>query len=146
MEQHSKKFNIIINGLPKTENKNTREKFKIQAGKLDTEIHNNDISAIHRLLARKRKTQAIIVRLNDLHLKATLIRKSKNIKLRNTEINENVFADEHLVSRNVNLLGCSKELVASGTLRFVMVQERKSVDKGKGRWTDDICDTIGKFI
>jgi len=111
-EQYSKKANIIVNGLPYSENENVRGKFFQLAEELRVELYDYDIGAIHRLPAREGKIPGIVVNLNCMDSKEALIRNSRREKL--TLNGCPIFIDEHLTKKNADILRKAKQLVRKG--------------------------------
>jgi hypothetical protein len=140
LEQHSKKFNLIINGLPTEENENLCDQLRELLKELRIEVHNNDVCAIHRLPARNDQIPSIIVRLNNLDLKQLLIKKAKEARLNYD--GSKIFIDEHLTRKNAEILKRAKQLTKGNKINSawfhngsVRIRESKG---GSVRRIDDI--------
>lgn len=122
IEQHSKKNNIIISGVPFEQNEKLRDIFVKIASKLGENVNDYDIGAIHRLYT-KRGIPGIIVRMNDSEKKFNLVKQSKRMKIegRNVGITPSypIFIDEQMTQYNAELHRKALELRKSGVIKFV---------------------------
>ena len=69
LEQYSRKNNVIINGIPYTQDEDIRKVVKNLIHKLGVDINLYNICAAHRLPTRDNKTPAVIVQFNDNEIK-----------------------------------------------------------------------------
>ena len=69
LHQYSRKNNVIINGVPVTENEDMRKVANEVASALNVTLQEYDICAVHRLPSRPDKIPAIVLRLNTGDIK-----------------------------------------------------------------------------
>lgn len=81
LEQYSRKNNILISGIPVSQNENVRGLTK-NLGKIwNIEIQNDDIVAAHRLYL-KTKIHDIIIKFGNKDLVSQIVTKSKTNRLK----------------------------------------------------------------
>lgn len=118
LEQYGRKNNIIIIGIPQTDDEDIVGIILNLAGKLKVDINEHHISAAHRLRARGNKTAPIIVKLNSLIKRTKLIRNSKQMKIESTVLGFEdrlpIFINEDLTSQNVVLFSKALEFKRNG--------------------------------
>ncbi len=96
IDKYSKK-NVIINGVPLTEEENLKEIIKNKAPKLEVENQDYHICALH-CSPSKQKFPPIIMRLNSFDVRRDLVRNSKK-RLNGNAIGigpQPIFIEEHL--------------------------------------------------
>lgn len=120
LEQYSRKFDVIINGITKTENENLNETIKNLAEVLEVKLNPYDICGLHRLPTSKGKIPSIILCLNNLEVKGNFIRASKQKKISSDAIGvspvNKIFVDEHLTSANGRLLSAARRATKANLL------------------------------
>ncbi|XKL67782.1 hypothetical protein PGB90_003273 [Kerria lacca] len=79
LEQHSRKHNIIINGVPESKDENVYEIIEKIGTTLEEPLEKNDIAIAHRISSR-RGTAPIIVRFNNWQKK----KDDSNTKIKNS--------------------------------------------------------------
>lgn len=127
LEQYSKKFNVIIRGIPKFDGENLLDIIKALAEGLEVPFHELYVSALHRLPSRG-QTQPIILKLTNLDVKHRLIKNAKRKKLNGSclGLGENpIFFDEHLTKETADLLHGAKDLRAQGKVKFAWQADGK---------------------
>ncbi len=132
-DQYNKKNNVIINGIPQTEEENLKEVLKNIPQKLEVEDQDYHICALHRLPS-KRKIPPIIVRLNNSVVRRDLVRNSKKKRLNGNAFGigpQPIFVDEHLSQGSVELLEARK-IRDEGKIKYtwfegkVLIREKES--------------------
>lgn len=120
LEQYSRKNNVIINGIPVTENEKVRSIVMNLAEKMEITLHELHIAAAHRLPASRNRVPAIVVRFNDSDIKSTLIRESKKQKLNARALgfreNTNIYISDHLSKNSADILKKAKLLREEGKI------------------------------
>ncbi|XKL63983.1 hypothetical protein PGB90_006347 [Kerria lacca] len=121
LEQHSRKNNIIKNGVPESKDENVYEIIEKIGTALEEPLEKNDIAIAHRIPSR-RETAPIIVRFNNWKKKTTLIRKSKIVQLTSEKINLNptqpIYIGDHLTNYSRMLLEEAKKLKNEKKVQF----------------------------
>lgn len=153
LEQYSRKNNVIINGIPWSENEDIKEIIHNLADKLQVDLNPYNICAAHRLQSRENKTPAIIVRFNDNETKSEMIRAAKRIKPTakklNFHSNDRIFIGDHLAKHSSNLIKIAKTLRAEGKVMSAwtfngQVYVRKSESDEAQRITDE--EQLSNFV
>jgi hypothetical protein len=96
IEKYSRKSNDIIYGLPKTDKQESEEQLTAAVQELELKLETNlepyDFCAIHRLQPSKngKRPPAVIVKLNNRSKKKTLVKKSRELRLKD------VYVTNHL--------------------------------------------------
>lgn len=129
LEQYSRKDNIIINGIPSSEEENVQKLvFKI-AEKVGVTLKDYDISAAHRLPANRGKIPAIIVRLNSRDEKSMIISQSRKLKLNGNDLGLKpavpIYINEHLTPFKMSLFKEALGLKKQGKIQHVWVKDCK---------------------
>ncbi len=152
LERYSRKGNVIISGIPKTNNENVRELALEMASQLGVELLPNQICAAHRLPgSRQAKTTNIIVRLNDFEKKAELIKQAKKKRLEIESVP--IFIRDHLLPHDAILLREAKRLNREGAIRFVwirngevMIRKNENTPAIKIRGMDDLTRLVKGIV
>lgn len=137
--QNSRKYNVIINGIPLNPQENLREVARVLAEKLEVQLENYHIRAIHRLPGNI-QPPAIIMALNDIDVKHSLVRSSKQKKLSGATFGVEdlpIYIDEHLIRENVEILKEAKELKKLKKIVSVSCRDGKIAvrEQEKGPWS-----------
>ena len=120
LEQYSRKDNIIINGLPYSNDENIGEMVMLVSNALKVPLFDYDISAVHRLPSRDDKIPAVIVRLNSRSKKSQLVENSKKMRLHGKSLNLNpavpIYVSEHLTPNSMHILKNALQLKTRGMI------------------------------
>lgn len=121
-KQAALKSNIVVMGIPPTENENLSTLFMSIAMHLSADVTPNNINSIYRI--RGSKSHSIVVKLNSFEAKiAMMSKKSKNsITLKDipgsgSTIDKPVFISHHLTPYFAKLLAASRVAVNDGRLK-----------------------------
>jgi len=139
LEQYSRKYNLIISGIPVLRNENLRSIVIDMADSLGIKVYYNDIDTIHRLSERDGK-RAIIARFISRDLKYEIVRASKIQKLTDAFLRLQsgkdpapVFCDEHLTPESKFMLLKAKRMKKAKLLEYVWTKDctvKVKVNKG----------------
>ncbi len=129
LEQHTRKNNLIINGLPLTPREDLREIIGKLGEEVEVEIKNSDICAVHRLPSRS-GVPAIVAQLNNRDTKNDLIRAVKKkrpttnkLGLTNSGNDLPIFCEEQLTQKMKSILIRAKQMRKEGIFQFVWVKD-----------------------
>lgn len=130
MDQYSRKSNLIICGIPYKEEEVLREVAKKLATKLEINLEDYEIAAIHRLPAKNKDTvPPIIIKLNNLDVKNKLIIQAKKLKPKCSDIgfkdSNPVYIDDHLTRSTLGIWMMAKKMREEGTLFYAQCREGK---------------------
>lgn len=133
LEQHSRKQNIEINGLPETRNEDIQLVLNDVAKAIGVEMKTEKIVAAHRVPSfNKKRTPPIIVRFSTYDEKDTWITKFKECRpLTANKVNPSfessvkVFINEHLSPENKILLSKAKEVARAKGYQYVWSRDGK---------------------
>lgn len=116
LEQYSRRQNIEIHGIERTENENLLEKMKDLARTLELpEITSSDVDALHRLPARAGKESVVIARFHLTTLKKAWLESRSALKLKKPDMR--IF--DNLTASNKHLLWLARMKAEEKCYRFV---------------------------
>jgi hypothetical protein len=130
LEQYGMVNDLIVAGIPMTEEEDLIEVTKNLAGKLDVELKDYDIATAHRLPTKK-GIPPFIVRMVDRQKKTLLINRAKEINLKGENFgthkdNEHkVYLNEHLSQHTRSLLTEVRRIRDDGIVKFAWSKEGK---------------------
>ncbi len=124
---------MIINGIPQTEEENLKEALKNIAQKLEVEIQDYHICALHRLPS-KQKIPRTLVRLNNSDVRRDLVRNSKKKRLNGIAFGispQPIFVDKHLSRESVELLEHARKIRDDSKIKYAWYHEGKVLIREK---------------
>lgn len=127
-DQYSKKYNVIIRGIPYSQNENVRNIVRVIADKLKINLQAFHLAAAHRLPADEGAIPPIIVRFNDLDIKSEMVTKAKKEKLNGSDFGSlecPIYVDEHLNAHTMRLLNEAKRQRDLGIFAFAWCRDGK---------------------
>lgn len=129
LDQYSRVDNVLINGIPYTEEENVVNVVKNIAKHLQVNLEDHDINTAHRLRAQPGKIPAIIARLNNRNKKSELVKNSKRLRLHGSKLNLDpalpIYVSEQLSSYTLSLYKKAMELKNQKRIEHVWVNEGK---------------------
>lgn len=133
LEQHSRRQNIEIDGIPETQGEDVNTVLRDVAKSIGVEVKTEQIVAAHRVPTfNKKRTPPIIVRFATYEARDTWIAGYKKVRpLSANKINPNfsgaikVFINEHLSPENKQLLSKTKEVARAKNYKYVWSREGK---------------------
>lgn len=133
MEQHSRKQNIEINGLPETENEDLSLLLSDVAKSIGVEMKTERVVAAHRVPSfNKKRTPPVIVRFSTYEERDAWITRFKEVRpLTANQVNASldksakVFINEHLSPENKLLLSKAKEVARNKGYKYVWSRDGK---------------------
>ena len=114
LEQYTRKFNLVIHGIPEREQEDNAENV-INLGKiLNVNLSRGDIDIVHRLNTKsKSKTRPIIVRFSNYNAKRQLYK--ARVNLRNATLQdlgaEKIFVNENLTAWRAGLFREARKVI-----------------------------------
>lgn len=152
VEQHSRRQNIEIDGVPETQGEDVSTILRDVAKSIGLEMKPEKVVAAHRVPTfNKKRAPPIIVRFATYEARDVWIAAFKNVRpLTANKINPNfssshkVFINEHLSPENKQLLSKTKEVAKAKQYKYVWSREGKifvrKVDGEKCKRVDSLCD------
>lgn len=133
LEQHSRRQNIEIDGLPETQGEDVNTILRDVARSIGVEMKSEQLVAAHRVPSfNKKRTPPIIVRFATYEARDGWIAGFKRVRpLTANRINANfngsskVFINEHLSPENKQLLAKTKEAARAKNYKYVWSREGK---------------------
>lgn len=130
LEQYSRRDNIEVNGIPKTNGEDVKEILKVLGRAIGMEVDSSAVVAAHRVPSyNKTRTPALIARFNTRELRDTWLLKFRAKKtLLASEINANfpqtkVYIGEHLTPDNKLLFRNLKDESHHLRIKYVWCRE-----------------------
>jgi len=127
-EQYSKKSNVIINGVPETNDEELRKVIGEVASCLGIELHDYDLQAAHTLPS-KSEIKPIIVKFNNYDKQKEMIVQARKLKISSDALglspNVPIYIDEHLTKPTIELINQAKNLKKQGKLTTVLCRDGK---------------------
>lgn len=131
LEQYTRNKNIQIDGVPPKVNENLKEMMVEIGKKIDVDIKNEDIDAIHRIPTRSTKVpEPIVVQFLTRQMREAVVQKAKSSKVCTKDLNidgesKPIYVNEHLTRKKKHILFEARRIKFDKNYKFLWTKAGK---------------------